>query len=198
MTSVKILVDRETRRSRGLAFVTMGTDDEGRKAMADLDGSTVGGRPIFVTVARPKEERPEAPSRPEDAPGFVERRSGKDRRKGWGPQPQGGERRGFGARKPFERKPWDKERKPFDRERKPWDKERKPFDRERKPWDKDRKPFDRERKPFDKERKPFDKDRKPFHKDRPPFGDRKKWGAGGPSSGQKPGQFKRRKPPRPR
>jgi putative N6-adenine-specific DNA methylase len=74
-------------------------------------------------------------------------------------------------RKPFdrERKPFDPDRKPFDRERKPFDPDRKPYDRERKPFDPDRKPYDRERRPFDRERKPFDSDRKPFDRERKPF-----------------------------
>ncbi len=83
-----------------------------------------------------------------------------------------GEKRPYNRdRKPFdgERKPFDRDRKPFDGERKPYDRERKPFDRDRKPFDRDRKPFDRDRKPFDGERKPFDRDRKPFDRERKPF-----------------------------
>ncbi len=90
-------------------------------------------------------------------------------------------------RKPFGRKPFDRDRKPFDRDRKPFDRDRKPFEaEERRPWyaedgesqqpreerSFDRKPFDRERKPFDRDRKPFDRDRKPFDRDRKPYGDR--------------------------
>ena len=74
-------------------------------------------------------------------------------------------------RKPFdrERRPYDGERKPFDRERRPYDGEKKPFDRERRPYDGDRKPFDRERRPYDVEKKPFDRERRPYDGERKPF-----------------------------
>ncbi len=71
-----------------------------------------------------------------------------------------------------ERKPADKESKPYEKgEKKSFDKgERKPFDKgDRKSFDKDVKPYDKsDRKPYDKDRKPYDKDsrgeRKPFDK----------------------------------
>jgi len=54
----RVINDRETGRSRGFAFVTMGNDAEGRAAIATLDGKQFGGRTITVNEARPKEERP--------------------------------------------------------------------------------------------------------------------------------------------
>jgi cold-inducible RNA-binding protein len=54
----RVINDRESGRSRGFAFVTMGTDAEGRAAIATLDGKQFGGRTIAVNEARPKEERP--------------------------------------------------------------------------------------------------------------------------------------------
>jgi ATP-dependent RNA helicase DeaD len=94
--------------------------------MSKLEGTTMGGRRIFVSQARPSDKRAQAdaPERgrssepPKPAPGFVERRSGRDRRKGWGPQSD--ERRSA----PSERKPWA-DKKPFG--------DRKPFG-EKKPW----------------------------------------------------------------
>jgi RNA recognition motif-containing protein len=54
----RVINDRETGRSRGFAFVTMGNDAEGRAAIATLNGKQFGGRTITVNEARPKEERP--------------------------------------------------------------------------------------------------------------------------------------------
>ena len=50
--------DRETGRPRGFGFVEMRNDDEGRKAIEGLDGKDLGGRPLKVNEARPREERP--------------------------------------------------------------------------------------------------------------------------------------------
>jgi RNA recognition motif-containing protein len=50
-----IVQDRETGRSRGFAFVTMGSEQEAKAAINGLDGKTVDGRAIQVNVARPKE-----------------------------------------------------------------------------------------------------------------------------------------------
>ena len=78
-------------------------------------------------------------------------------------------------KKPFnkERRPYDVDRKPFDRERRPYAGEKKPFDRERRPYDGERKPFDRERRPYDGEKKPFDRERRPYGGDRKPRGPRR-------------------------
>lgn len=54
----RVINDRETGRSRGFAFVTMGNDAEGRASIATLHGKQFGGRTITVNEARPKEERP--------------------------------------------------------------------------------------------------------------------------------------------
>ncbi len=58
VTSAKIINDRETGRSRGFGFVEMSDDEASRKAIAELNDSTVDGRNIKVTEARPKEDRP--------------------------------------------------------------------------------------------------------------------------------------------
>lgn len=58
VTSVSIIVDRETGRSKGFAFVEMEKDDEAQAAIKALDGAEVSGRNIMVNVARPKEDRP--------------------------------------------------------------------------------------------------------------------------------------------
>ena len=53
VTSVKVITDRETGRSRGFAFVEM-DDKAAENAMRELDGTQVDGRAISVTKARPK------------------------------------------------------------------------------------------------------------------------------------------------
>jgi RNA recognition motif-containing protein len=55
---VKIIMDRETGRSRGFAFVTMGSPADGRKAIADLDGRDLDGRALRVNEAEERAERP--------------------------------------------------------------------------------------------------------------------------------------------
>lgn len=56
--SVKIIIDRETGRSKGFAFVSMANAEEGQTAIKELDGSEINGRQIKVNEARPKEDRP--------------------------------------------------------------------------------------------------------------------------------------------
>jgi RNA recognition motif-containing protein len=46
-------MDRETGRSRGFGFVEMG-DDDGRKAISELDGQDMGGRALRVNEAQPR------------------------------------------------------------------------------------------------------------------------------------------------
>lgn len=48
---VKVVMDRETGRSRGFAFVTMSDPDSARKAIAELDGRLLDGRPLRVNEA---------------------------------------------------------------------------------------------------------------------------------------------------
>ena len=53
VSSAKVVMDRETGKSRGFGFVEM-TDKAAEEAMRDLDGTQVDGRSISVTKARPK------------------------------------------------------------------------------------------------------------------------------------------------
>jgi len=57
VTSAKVIMDRETNRSRGFGFVEMASDDEGKAAIEALDGAEVGGRNLRVNEARPRESR---------------------------------------------------------------------------------------------------------------------------------------------
>jgi RNA recognition motif-containing protein len=55
---VEIIFDKFTGRSRGFAFVTMGSGDEAEKAVEKFHGYEMEGRALAVNIARPREERP--------------------------------------------------------------------------------------------------------------------------------------------
>jgi RNA recognition motif-containing protein len=57
-TEVALVTDRETGRSRGFGFVTMGNAEEGNAAIAALEGKDFQGRNLTVNEARPREDRP--------------------------------------------------------------------------------------------------------------------------------------------
>ncbi len=57
VSSVKILMDRETGRSRGFGFVEMPNQSEAETAVSEVNGKEVGGRPLRVNEARPREAR---------------------------------------------------------------------------------------------------------------------------------------------
>lgn len=54
VTSVKVVMDRETGKSKGFGFVEMTNDDEASKAIAELNGAEFEGRTMVVKEARPK------------------------------------------------------------------------------------------------------------------------------------------------
>lgn len=58
VSSVQIVMDRETNRSRGFGFITMGTDAEAQAAIEQLNGQDLAGRALRVSEARPREDRP--------------------------------------------------------------------------------------------------------------------------------------------
>jgi cold-inducible RNA-binding protein len=58
VTEIKVVTDRETGQPRGFAFVTMSNDPEGRAAIKNLNGKEFSGRPLKVSEACPKEDRP--------------------------------------------------------------------------------------------------------------------------------------------
>lgn len=57
VTEAKVITDKFSGRSKGFGFVTMKDDKAAEKAIADLDGKEVEGRPIKVNVARPMRPR---------------------------------------------------------------------------------------------------------------------------------------------
>lgn len=58
LVSAKVMMDRETGRSKGFGFVEMGSADEAQAAIRGLNGQNLDGRPLTVNVARPQERRP--------------------------------------------------------------------------------------------------------------------------------------------
>jgi len=56
--SAKVMMERDTGRSKGFGFVEMGSDAEAQAAIKGLNGQSVGGRALVVNEARPKEDRP--------------------------------------------------------------------------------------------------------------------------------------------
>jgi hypothetical protein len=58
VTSAKVMMERETGRSKGFGFVEMGSDAEAQAAINGMNGQPMGGRSIVVNEARPMEQRP--------------------------------------------------------------------------------------------------------------------------------------------
>ena len=58
VTSAKVMMERETGRSKGFGFVEMGSDAEAQAAINGMNGQPLGGRSVVVNEARPMESRP--------------------------------------------------------------------------------------------------------------------------------------------
>ncbi|AVS65340.1 RNA-binding protein [Paracidovorax avenae] len=58
VTSAKVMMERDTGRSKGFGFVEMGSDAEAQAAINGMNGQALGGRSIVVNEARPMEPRP--------------------------------------------------------------------------------------------------------------------------------------------
>ena len=58
VTSAKVMMERDTGRSKGFGFVEMGSDAEAQAAIQGMNGQPLGGRGIVVNEARPMEPRP--------------------------------------------------------------------------------------------------------------------------------------------
>ncbi len=55
---VTLMQDKFTGKSRGFAFVTMGSEEDAQNAISKFNGQTIEGRPLTVNEARPREPRP--------------------------------------------------------------------------------------------------------------------------------------------
>ena len=58
VTSAKVMMERDTGRSKGFGFVEMGRDAEAQAAITGMNGQPLGGRSVVVNEARPMEARP--------------------------------------------------------------------------------------------------------------------------------------------
>ncbi len=58
VTSAKVMMERDTGRSKGFGFVEMGSDAEAQAAVEGMNGQSLGGRSLVVNEARPMEPRP--------------------------------------------------------------------------------------------------------------------------------------------
>jgi RNA recognition motif-containing protein len=58
VNSAKVMMDRDTGRSKGFGFVEMASDAEAQAAINGLNGQAIAGRAVVVNEARPREERP--------------------------------------------------------------------------------------------------------------------------------------------
>lgn len=105
VSSARVVLDRESGRSRGFGFVEMPNDDEARAAIDGMNNASLGGRPLKVVEARPREERPQRPPREGGGGGRPWKDQGRQERRGggggggdpWddrGPRRDGGRKRG--------------------------------------------------------------------------------------------------------
>jgi hypothetical protein len=58
VTSAKVMMERDTGRSKGFGFVEMASDAEAQAAISGMNGQPLGGRSLVVNEARPMEPRP--------------------------------------------------------------------------------------------------------------------------------------------
>ena len=83
---VSLMQDKFTGKSRGFAFVTMGSEEDAQNAISKLNGQTVEGRALTVNEASPREPRP---------PGGGGRGGYGGGGGGYGGRREGGQRRGY-------------------------------------------------------------------------------------------------------
>jgi cold-inducible RNA-binding protein len=61
VVSAKVIMDRDTNRSKGFGFVEMETEEEAKAAIEQLDGKELSGRAVAVNEAKPQENRERRP-----------------------------------------------------------------------------------------------------------------------------------------
>ena len=102
VSSAKVMMDRDTGRSKGFGFVEMGSDAEAQSAINGMNGQALDGRAIVVNEARPREERPGGfggggGGRPSGGGGFGGGGGGRSGGGGYGGGGSGGGRSGGGG-----------------------------------------------------------------------------------------------------
>ena len=95
VSSAKVMMERDTGRSKGFGFVEMGSDAEAQAAIQGMNGQSVGGRNMVVNEARPMEPRPPRSG------GFGGGGYGGGRSEGGGYGGGGGRNEGGGLRSPY-------------------------------------------------------------------------------------------------
>jgi RNA recognition motif-containing protein len=99
VVGAKVIMDRETGRSKGFGFVEMSTDDEAKAATDKLNNSALGERKIFVNEARPMEPRAPGSFGPKPG-GFGGPRPSFGDKPSFGPPPYGDSAKGgYGDKK---------------------------------------------------------------------------------------------------
>lgn len=61
VNSAKVIIDRETNRSKGFGFVEMESEEEAKSAIAELNGKELNGRAVAIDEAKPQENRERRP-----------------------------------------------------------------------------------------------------------------------------------------
>jgi RNA recognition motif-containing protein len=61
VSSAKVIMDRDTNRSKGFGFVEMSSDEEAKAAIAQLNGKELSGRAVAIDEAKPQEKRERRP-----------------------------------------------------------------------------------------------------------------------------------------
>ncbi|MEI6085816.1 MAG: RNA-binding protein [Verrucomicrobiota bacterium] len=89
VSSCELIMDKFTNKSRGFAFVTMGTQEEATAAVTQFNGKELDGRALTVNEARPREDRPRGGG---GGGGFGGGGGGRERRGGGGGGGRGGDR----------------------------------------------------------------------------------------------------------
>jgi RNA recognition motif-containing protein len=97
VTSAKVMMDRETGRSKGFGFVEMASDAEAQAAINGMNGQSLSGRAVVVNEARPREERPGGFRSPYGGGGGGGGGAGGGGRGGFGGGGGGGGRGGYGS-----------------------------------------------------------------------------------------------------
>ena len=93
VNSAKVMMERDTGRSKGFGFVEMGSDAQAQAAISGMSGQSLGGRSIVVNEARPMEARP---PRSAGLGGGYGRREGAGHSGGYGGANDGGFRSPYG------------------------------------------------------------------------------------------------------
>ena len=94
VVSAKVILERDTGRSKGFAFVEMGSEELAERAIEEMNGKELAGRPLKVTQANP---RPDQTDRPPRNSSYGHRHQGDRRSGGYRKRGSEGGRGGFNS-----------------------------------------------------------------------------------------------------